>query len=153
MFMFTAKISKRKAFISIIALFVAIVVLILLFGNKESTEAAAMAKVVKDNSERVEFLNSFGWEVDAEPIEEETVVIPRKLSDVYADYNNIQKKQGFDLTKFGGMEAVRYTYKVLNYPGENNVVADIIVFRNEVIAADVQSAALDGFMHGLNKPE
>ena len=151
--MFTAKISKRKAFISVIALFVAIVVLILLFGNNESTETTIMAKVVKDNRERVEFLNSFGWEVDTDPIEEETVVIPRKLSDVYADYNNIQKKQGFDLTKFGGMEAVRYTYKVLNYPGEENVVADIIVFRNEVIAADVQSASLDGFMHGLNKPE
>jgi len=51
------------------------------------------------------------------------------------------------------MEAVRYTYKVLNYPNAENVVADIIVFRNEVIAADVQSTSLDGFMHGLKLAE
>jgi len=31
------------------------------------------------------------------------------------------------------------------------VVADIIVYRNKVIAGDVQSTALNGFMHGLNE--
>ena len=48
---------------------------------------------------------------------------------------------------------MRYTYKILNYPGEADVVADIIVFRNQVIAGDVQSVALYGFMHGLSMPE
>jgi hypothetical protein len=33
------------------------------------------------------------------------------------------------------------------------VVADIIVYRNRIIAGDVQSAALDGFMTGLGFPK
>ena len=32
------------------------------------------------------------------------------------------------------------------------VVADIIVYRNRVIAGDIQSNALDGFMVGLKYP-
>lgn len=152
MFMFTAKLNRKKLFITIAILVLVIAALVFLYGNDSSLETGAFSKVVKNNSQRVEYLNSFGWEVEAEPLEEETVVIPRKLTDVYADYNEIQRAQGFDLTEFGGMEAVRYTYKVTNYPSENNVVADIIVFRNEVIAADVQSTALDGFMHGLQLP-
>ena len=93
-----------------------------------------------------------GWEDEKNHIDEETVVISRKFADVYAKYNEIQKAQGFDLSEYGGMEAVRYTYKVLNYPGEKDVVADIIVFRGSVIAGDVQSITLDGFMQGLEFP-
>jgi len=50
------------------------------------------------------------------------------------------------------MEAMRYTYEILNYPtGDKGIVADIIIYRNSVIAGDVQSTALNGFMHGLNE--
>ena len=50
------------------------------------------------------------------------------------------------------MEAVRYTYRILNYPENESVVADIIVFRNEIIAGDIQNNSLDGFMAGLKFP-
>ena len=45
-----------------------------------------------------------------------------------------------------------YLYKVLNHPKETEVFADIIVYRGRVIAGDIQSAALDGFMNGLEYP-
>lgn len=150
--MFTAKLNRKKLFITAVIFILLIAALIFLYSSSSSVETGAFSTVVKNNSQRVEYLNSFGWEVVSEPLEEETVIIPRKLTDVYAEYNEIQRAQGFDLAEFGGMEAVRYTYKVTNYPNENNVVADIIVFRNEVIAADVQSTSLDGFMHGLQLP-
>lgn len=153
MFMVTAKLNKRKLVFAFAAVVILIVALFIIFNKDDSVETALMSKVVKNNEERIEYLNSFGWEVDSTPIEEESIVIPRKLSSVYEEYNKIQQTQGFDLSEFGGMEAVRYTYKVLNYPDADNVVADIIVFRNEVIAADVQSTSLDGFMHGLKLPE
>ena len=152
MFMFTAKLNKRKLMLSFIAIVVLIVAILIITGRNNSTETSAFAKTVKNNEQRIEYLRSFGWEVDSTPIEEQNITIPRKFTGVYSKYNEIQKTQGFDLSEYGGMEAVRYTYKILNYPQEENVVADIIVFRNQVIAADVQSASLDGFMHGLQMP-
>ena len=48
----------------------------------------------------------------------------------------------------------RYTYQITNYPNSSDqVVADIVVYRNRIIAGDVQSTALDGFMHGLAFPK
>ena len=152
MFMFTAKLDRKKLLIGFIVFVLVICAIVLFFRKDGTSQTSAMGKTVKNNDQRVEYLKSFGWEVDTEPIDEETVVIPRKFTNVYAKYNDIQKSQGFDLSEYGGMEAVRYTYKVLNYPGEKDVVADIIVFRSNVIAGDVQSISLDGFMHGLEFP-
>ena len=150
--MFTAKLDRKKLLIGFIVFVLVICAIVLFFRKDGTSQTSAMGKTVKNNDQRVEYLKSFGWEVDTEPIDEETVVIPRKFTDVYAKYNDIQKSQGFDLSEYGGMEAVRYTYKVLNYPGEKDVVADIIVFRGSVIAGDVQSISLDGFMQGLEFP-
>lgn len=150
--MFTAKLDRKKLLIGFIVFVLVICAIVLFFRKDGTSQTSALGKTVKNNDQRVEYLKSFGWEVDTEPIDEETVVIPRKFTDVYAKYNDIQKSQGFDLSEYGGMEAVRYTYKVLNYPGEKDVVADIIVFRGSVIAGDVQSISLDGFMQGLEFP-
>jgi len=160
MFIFTAKFNKRKAVLAVLLLAAVLIAIVLIAGSisrsksLKAKEASALSAVVKTNEQRVKYLNSLGWDVDVNPIEEQKVVIPRKFTDVYERYNEIQKAQGFDLSKFGGVEARRYTYKVLNYPDyKGNVVADIIVYRNEIIAGDVQSNAFDGFMVGLKYPK
>ena len=153
MFVFTAKLDKKKAVAGLILLGLILCALILFFGNRSAAQTSASSATVKNNQQRIEYLNSFGWQVESEPVDEETIVIPRKLTDVYGKYNDIQKAQGFDLSEYGGMEAVRYTYRVTNYPGCDDVVADMIVFRNSVIASDVQSVSLDGFMLGFEKPQ
>jgi hypothetical protein len=157
MFIFTAKFNKKKAVAAVLALAVILVAIILIagsLGKDNAKETASLTAVVKNNEQRVAYLNSLGWEVEPEPIEEQAVVIPREFTSVYKDYNELQMSQGFDLSKYGGIEATRYTYKVLNYPNATgNVVADIIVYRSEVIAGDVQSNTLDGFMAGLKYPQ
>ncbi|MBR4014329.1 MAG: DUF4830 domain-containing protein, partial [Clostridia bacterium] len=46
----------------------------------------------------------------------------------------------------------RYTYEITNYDGYDGVVyANILVYRNKVIAGDVCSADTKGFMHGLQR--
>jgi hypothetical protein len=56
------------------------------------------------------------------------IVIPREFTGVYADYIELQKSQGYPIDQYGGMDAVRYTFRVLNYPsGEDNIVADVVV--------------------------
>ena len=158
MFILTAKFNRKKAVAIVLALAVLLIVIILIAANTgkhdNANEAAALSAVVKNNEQRINYLNALGWEVDKNALDEQKVIIPQDFTDVYVEYNTLQKAQGFDLTKYGGLEAMRYTYEVLNYPGATGtVVADIIVYRNEVIAGDVQSNALDGFMVGLEYPK
>ncbi|MDR0838581.1 MAG: DUF4830 domain-containing protein [Oscillospiraceae bacterium] len=152
MIIVTAKFNRKRAVISVVALAILLAAIVVLAGRRDAA-ASAIAAVAKNNGERVAYLKSFGWEIDEVAIEEQDVVIPREFSDVYRQYNEIQTQQGFNLAKYGGVEAVRYTYKILNYPDADvSAVADIIVYRNEIIAGDVQSSKLDGFMHGLAYP-
>ena len=158
MFILTAKLSKKKAIVAVLILALILIAIILIAGragqkNNNASETSALSAVVKTNEDRVRYLNSLGWEVEEKPLEEQKVIIPREFNDIYERYNDLQKMQGFDLSKYGGLEATRYTYKVLNFPDAKGlVVADIIVYRNRVIAGDIQSNALDGFMVGLKYP-
>jgi hypothetical protein len=105
---------------------------------------------IRGSADAAEYLASLGWETGAEPVEVREVAIPREFDGVYADYAALQRKQGFKLEKYGGMKATRYTFDILNYPGgEKGIVADILVFGEEVIAGDIQSPAINGFMEGL----
>lgn len=161
MFIFTAKFNKKKAILAVLALAAVLIAVILIAGggdnakdNANASETAALSAVVKNNEQRVNYLKALGWEVEQNVLEQQKIVIPREFSEVYKNYNEIQQEQGFDLSKYGGSEAVRYTYRILNYPGATGtVVADIIVHKNEIIAGDVQSNALDGFMAGLEFPK
>ena len=126
MFIFTAKFSKGKAVALVLLLGALLCCIILLAGGKNVQSAGAFSAVARDNEQRVEFLESLGWKIEREPLEEQTVVIPYKFSEVYAQYNELQLAQGFDLTKYAGCEATRYSYEVTNYPGEEGaVVADV----------------------------
>ena len=110
--------------------------------------------MVKSNTDRVKFLEQFGWEVETSPSNEVVVKIPENFDAVMSAYNDVQKKQGLDHEKFAGKEAVRYTYKVKNFPGYDGVVtANIIVFKKCVIAGDICSSDVDGFIRELAFPE
>lgn len=103
------------------------------------------------NEKRVAFLKSLGWEVDEEPVEIVEVVIPQTFNAVYKNYNEIQKAQGFDLTKYRGARAKRWTYNVKNYPGAaEGIHANLLIYKNKLIGGDVSSVAINGFMQGLS---
>lgn len=154
MFMYTAKFNRKKAVVAVLvlaAVLCAIIVIAGRFGRAGGADAALSA-VVRNNRQRVGYLESLGWRVEEDALDEQKVKIPVSFSDVYLKYNALQIAQGFDLTRYGGVEATRYTYKVKNHPSsENDIVADIIVYKDKVIAGDIQSCAPDGFMNGLKK--
>lgn len=158
MFIFTTKFNKKLALAIIVGLGVILCAIILIAGagdDKDSAETITQlySSDLKSNKDRVSYLKSLGWTVSEEPVDEQVIVIPRDFSGVYEDYNELQQSQGFDLASYGGLEAKRYTYEVLNYPtGETGVVADIIIYGNTIIAGNIQSPALNGFMHGLEMP-
>ena len=91
--------------------------------------------------------------MDPVPVEECEIVIPREFDKVMTSYNEIQKQQGLDLSKYAKKTATRYTYKITNYPDYNGTVyANIITYRNKVISGDICSADAKGFLHTLSFP-
>ena len=150
MFVFTLKWNKKLAILIIIAAAIVLCALIVSIGKSGSNNSSGSK--VKTNEDRQMFLESLGWEVDTSPLEEKKVIIPKEFSKVYSTYNNLQLEQGFDLSKYCGLEVTIYTYRIKNYPDYiGEVVAELYVLNYEVVGGDVHSLALDGFMHGLRR--
>lgn len=122
-------------------------------GTKDVSEKVNTKKApAKTNDDRIAFIRTFGWEVNAEPAEVLEVIIPEQFDDVYTAYNSIQKLQGCDLEPLAGKRCKRYSYEVTNYPGQTeNVRVNLLVMNNKVIGGDVCSLELGGFMHGFIK--
>ena len=65
-------------------------------------------------------------------------------------YNEIQKTQGLDLSRYRKKKVTRYTYEVTNYPDyAGTVYANLIVYRGRIVAADLSSADPSGFVRGV----
>ena len=107
---------------------------------------------IKTEEDRVGFLSQFGWSVSGEPIEVAEVTIPDEFDKIFTGYNEIQKRQGLDLSKYKGKTLTRYTYEISNYDGEQGkVYANILIYRNKVVGGDICSADAGGFIHGFEK--
>lgn len=121
-----------------------------LFSPKAALPASAP---LSDNAGRLQFLAGYGWEAQEEPTEILQVIIPAEFDATYQSYNDIQTAQGLDLTPYRGMTVRRYTYRVVNYPGvSDEVLAHLFLYRDRVIAGDICSVALNGFLHGFSYP-
>lgn len=108
---------------------------------------------VKNASDAVKFLSQYGWTVIDTPIESCEITIPEEFDKVITSYNEIQKQQGLDLSKYSKKTAQRYTFKVTNYPNYNGTVyANVITYRGKVIAGDICTADAKGFIHTLPMP-
>lgn len=159
MFIFSIKQLKHKILLILSVLIVVLSLSVVVF-NTSKQKCTAISEIgeynlsAKNNDERIKFLSQFGWEVNPTPLETCNIIIPSKFNSVYENYNNIQKAQGLDLNKHKEQSCTRYTYQVLNYkdcPG--GIRANILVYNNKVIAGDICSNELDGFMHGFVIPE
>lgn len=106
---------------------------------------------VKTGEDCIRFLESYGWTVEEQPCQITQVKIPAEFDAVYDKYNQIQKGEGLDLSKYRGKTVKRYTYVITNYDYEGTVYANLLLYKDAVIAGDVCSANVKGFMHGLTK--
>lgn len=163
MFIYSAKMNKKK--IAAVLIGVAAIVLVLVFvltggGDEEPDGDPRTAQLELLQTERLEteedrlrLLASLGWKV-GDPSESMEVRIPAEFSEVYEKYNEIQLDQGLDLADYRGEKVMRYAYRILNHPsGEETVRATLLVKDGQLIGGDVCSMKMDGFMHGLLMPE
>jgi hypothetical protein len=108
---------------------------------------------IKTNDDRKMFFSQFGWTVSEQASEEKEMTIPDEFDRVFTGYNEIQKEQGLDLSKYKNKKVTRYTYEITNYPDyEGKVYGNIIVYKNRVVGGDICSADPSGFVHGFAKP-
>ena len=113
-----------------------------------TSEKGVIKSCYDDADERRNFIRVHGFET-AEDYTVKTVTIPLVWSDVYENYNKLQKSQGYDLSLFKGVTVTQYTYEVKNYPTDEVVLVHLLVYDGVIIGADVMSTAADGFMQGL----
>ncbi len=159
-FITSIKLTKQKLVTAIIVVGVLLVALIIWLASQGGTESQATAaelpsvKNMKTEQDRVGFLTACGWQVSADSAESQEVLIPKTFDDVFDNYNELQKTQGFDLSQYKNKRVMRYTYTVTNYPtGEAGVQATLLVYNNKIVGGDICSAKLDGFMHGFQLPK
>lgn len=160
MFVYAIRSATIK-FVCAIALSVAALLALVALIPTYSTEKNGSATVsdvsynkIYENSDRLAFIEQFGWKVDSTPLESVEVSIPEEFDKVYLGYNEMQKEQGLGLTKYKGKTVTRYTYNVTNYPDyEGDVYISLLVYKNKVIGGDVCSADVGGFVHGFEAPD
>ena len=137
-----------------LALFLAILVLV--EPEAVSTQGDVIETVsyagLKTDEDRITLLKSFGWEVAEGEPSEVAFLLPKEFDRVLAGYNEMQKEQGLDLARYANKRVTRYTYEITNYEGyEGKVYANLILYKNKLVAADITSADPHGFVHGLKK--
>lgn len=158
MFVFSLRSNRKKLLMILVSL---VVVLLLTFValNRDSPviNDGAISLKASNSKERIAFLSQFGWRVSEDPVAVEEVIIPTQFNEVYERYNQIQISQNFDLTKYAGRTAKKWTYQIKNYPGygENSefIHANLLVCEGAVIGGDISSIEQNGFMRTFDYPE
>jgi len=162
MFVCTLRANTLKFFGIIGIALIALVSLIVFVPRYDvSSTAAILAEKesirfdkIKTNEDRIAFLAQYGWEVSGTPVEEVTLSIPSEFDKIMKTYNELQKQQGLDLSKYKGRDVMRYTYEITNYPNHaGKVLANVIVCKNRVIGGDICSTDISGFIHGFALPQ
>lgn len=149
MFAVNLKMPPKKTMLIWIAV-IAVVLLAIVFrfddGKAKSDDLSG-----SNEDEVAEYITSFGVVVDEDSLITDEIVIPTEFNDVYENYNDIQKKQGFDLENYKGKTLKRYTYKVKNYSDPlKEVFVEVLTDKGSIVGADVYCTdADDGFMMSL----
>lgn len=154
MVVMTAKINKKKIAVAAAALLLALVLVSLLAGGRQSQAPETEPTLaISTNEDRVKYLTDLGWSVTHSPVQTQQVRIPEEPSEVYSRYNALQKSQGFDLSPYAGKTVTRYVYAVQNYlDAADPVYATLLVYEGQIIGGDVTSTAPGGKIQGLKMP-
>lgn len=155
MFIYSIRASTVR-FFACIFVCLAVLVLLLTLGSAETVYASAGGREInyggiKTNEDRIAFIEGFGLKVSGEPVREETFTMPDDFDRIISGYNQIQRTQGLDLTKYARKRVTHYAYQVMNYDYDGTVYVNLIVYRGRIIAADISSVDGGGFVCALTE--
>ncbi|MBQ1261280.1 MAG: DUF4830 domain-containing protein [Clostridia bacterium] len=149
MFIYSVRASTLRT-AAVIVLVLVLLISALSIGNADTVYASGSGEInysgMKTNEDRVKFIEGFGIMVKDEPTEEESFNMPENFDRVILGYNELQKKQGLDLSKYAKKKVTRYTYEVENWKDGIPVYVNLLVYRSKIIACDISSSSGDGFV-------
>jgi hypothetical protein len=150
MFIYSVRASTIKV-LGVVLLFGLLVTGLALSGKGGVVSAISSAVEVdysgiKSREDRVEFIKNFGIEIEEGSENEVAFRMPESFNRVILGYNELQKKQGLDLSKYQNKRVTRYSYKVTNYKDGGEVYANLFVYRGKIVACDISSADPTGFV-------
>ncbi len=156
MFVFSIRASTIKFFAVLVLTLALLITLVSVGGKSVSAFSSADGTVdfdgVKTNEDRLRFIAQFVPEVSGEAKETVEFSVPADFDRIMCSYNEIQKAQGLDITKYKNKKVTRYTYEIDGYEDYNGpVYINLIIWRGNVIACDISSADPEGFVKPLVK--
>lgn len=97
----------------ILAVFAAVCVFAAHAGTPKTigVRGQSVSLTAEDEADVKAFLCACGYE-ETEFCFERGITVPKHWNDVYTSYNELQRRQGFDLTPYKGREATEYVYFV-----------------------------------------
>ena len=150
MFIYSIRASTVKV-IGVMLLFALILTGLVLSGEGGVVSASGNVTEVdfshvKTRDDRIGFIKGFGIEIDENSEEEIPFRMPESFDRVILGYNELQKKQGLDLSKYENKRVTRYTYRVTNYKSDGEVYANLFIYRSKIVACDLSSGDPSGFV-------
>ena len=106
---------------------------------------------VRTTEGRQAYLHALGWEIDPATEDVRETSVPETFDAMMQDYNALQREQGFDLTPYRGMPVTVVTYTLADESAEAGALVTLWICDGVVIAGDVHTTAMDGYMHGIIK--
>ncbi len=146
MFVVSMKTTKSRLVVTLAVVGLLVVTLAVLWGRDNHYYSAV---AVSDEASRIAYLNGLGYEVLPEQVSVREITVPVTFDEAYMAYNALQQEVGMDLMPYAGRRVKMWSYPVTNYPGNEQVIATLYVYKEKVIAGDISSAGADGFSHGL----
>ncbi len=99
------------------------------------------------HQKRMLYIKSLNLQVNEESCSSKETVIPKEFSNVYENYNKLQKNAGFDLSNFKGKAVTVYSYPLK----DQNKVLTLLVFNGDIIGGDIAETKLNGKMMPLKR--
>ncbi len=101
------------------------------------------------NQTNIEYISSFGWQVEEKPAEIFYLTVPEKTDSVFSAYSSAV---GYELDSHSSRRVTRYSYKVLNHKDSKSELIRINLFleNGKILWGDIASLAPNGFVLPLS---
>ena len=106
---------------------------------------------ISTSGDMARFLSQYGVKADAELFSDREVVLPERFEGVFAEYNELQKKQGFDLSPYAGKKLRRAVLRVTVGDRAEPYLATLYIYRDCVVGGDISSADPKGDTYRLDE--
>lgn len=158
MFIYSLKSNSIKLGVTIVVSF-SVLLLLLWFLPSDQTsqtlDTSAQTEInycdISTESARRNFIEKLGWQVVEGSGESHEVTIPSDFDKIFVQYNELQKRQGLDLSKYKRKTVTKYTYEIENFEKwQGRVYINILIYNGNVIGGDICSEEVNGFVCGFD---